>query len=206
VCKKDVNGTLSKEQCSSWCVPITYAKCDTDQGVCYVCNHTTDSECVYPQANCAASCQKKPSLSTSGIWRGNEISKGFQRGEFVFSFDTDSTLTVLFNGMKVTGTVKETSRDITFTITAVSGTTNVKVGDVYNGVFEVKQDWAQTFQFLYIGFAPASGATSPSDLDAAMAGYEFVLASCAKSSSSTTGAQSCDFSSAIQTETIVLDW
>jgi len=202
-CAKDANGTITKDQCASWCVEPTYSKCDTTDGKCYSCDPKSDPKCLLPKANCDASCKKAPSFQTIGTWRGNQVNQKFTRGEYSFKFSNDSTVSIHFVDGKteyqMNANVTEDDFNVAFKFTKVDSNNplGVKVGDVVKGVFEIKQGWTQHFNFLYIGFGSPNG-DAPADLDGAMSGLEFVMLSCA----STTTGGTCDFSAI--TSTIIL--
>ncbi|KAK3276030.1 hypothetical protein CYMTET_15873 [Cymbomonas tetramitiformis] len=169
-CMEVSSGTpnaTSKGQCDSICNPK------------YMCNTTTSmcetSPFGIPKDECEIVCQIQPVPSfLTGLYRGVEISKGYEAGEWVFDLKKDS-----FSLSNPTGTVKTGSASMSNGQLHLSTPAGVQVA-IYNLV-----NGAETKHMtLAIG---AENAPAPSSYDAAMApssgGGEFAFVACLSTAS-----------------------
>jgi hypothetical protein len=87
-------GSLSKENCESYCKPATYANCLQDVGICQTCDPNTDPSCIYTEDYCNASCHKS---FEEGVWRGIMISQNYAAGEWDFTFHDEASVSFWLN-------------------------------------------------------------------------------------------------------------
>lgn len=76
------------EACAKNCHLPFYAKCNYATGECEQCQPGVgDPACIYTSDYCHMSCKNS---TTGGVWRGIEISHGFDWGEWDFTFFADN--------------------------------------------------------------------------------------------------------------------
>jgi hypothetical protein len=204
-CREDPSATTTQQECSTQCASATFAKCNTTTYKCDACTQGSDPDCKLTKAVCAAGC-KKPDHNSTTVYRGNEISSNFARGEWDFTFYPDNKLGIGYldgkgGVFKWEGTLgghfavgAGPSQSIMLTLTEVPAAAGApfaaKVGDQLSGIYEDKAGYYQVTDFKYLAFS-MPGGTTPADMDAGMSGnMEFVLVKCHE-----TG-KSCDFTGA----------
>jgi len=181
-------GKLEKQDCERNCKEPSFSKCNYETGVCEACN-ITDPNCKYTKDECDVFCHTSSSI---GVFRGIQINKNFDRGEWDFTFNKDGS--VAFQPVGTTNEKYEatTSNDgqasegtsIVFRITKAptSGPLNINAGDVLSGLFVNNPGQNQIINFMYLGFG--TNTVPAETFDEAMIAFEFVLNSCQSSSTS----------------------
>jgi len=190
-----------------------YAKCDMKNNVCQPCDPVKDPDCMQTKEWCdaaqkAGKCKAPAPTTLAGVWRGNEISKSYTRGEFDIAFNDDaSQVTIGFFDTKqekkwhasvavsdkVTGVESGvTALDFTFDTVPTGDMLGVTSGKKVTGLFQVKDDWTGLFRVLYLAIPTADGQLLSFDTGMTE-GSEFVLVGCKQAANQEAG---CDFSKA----------
>ena len=149
-------------------------------------------------AVCQAGC--KPTQK-EGVYRAIEISTGFSRGEWDFTFYKDGKVAFGFldgkSGVfKYEATLSSDfelgiTANTIFTMTQVATggpLSNCAVGDKLSGIFENKAGFYQITDYMYLALSKPDGQ-SPADFEAGMKMFEFNLVKCHGEQ-----AKDCDFS------------
>ena len=185
VCKQQ-EGHLKKQDCERNCHAPDFARCNYTSGQCVVCN-ATDPRCRYTKTECAVFCHKS---EAQGTFRGIEISKGFKRGEWDFTFFPDGVVAFeLVPSSSSSSSSKYEARldqhgtasegtPIVFTVTEApqGGPLSISPGDVLSGLFISDNGENHIVKYMYLGLGtPSKGADT---FDDAMADMEWVLTAC----------------------------
>jgi hypothetical protein len=210
----------SKKFCESQCKAPVYAKCDVKNNVCQPCDPVKDPDCMQTKEWCdaaqkAGKCKAPAPTTLAGVWRGNEISKSYTRGEFDIAFNDDaSQVTIGFFDTKqekkwhasvavsdkVTGVESGvTALDFTFDTVPTGDMLGVTSGKKVTGLFQVKDDWTGLFRVLYLAIPTANGQLLTFDTGMTE-GSEFVLVGCKQAANQEAG---CDFSKASPASTLL---
>jgi hypothetical protein len=194
VCKEG-KGHLTPQACSKNCHLPFYAKCNYSVGECQECHPSSaDPACIYTKDYCDQSCKKG---SAGGVYRGIEISKGFDWGEWDFTFFSDDkaafelhSKAIKYEASVVKAGEAPGGAKITFTMTAApaGGPINVKVGDKLIGIYTSNPGQRQELGFLNLALSKPDG-TAIATFDGGMVALEFTLIKCVD-------AKGCDFSKA----------
>lgn len=185
-----------KSDCERDCNPMG-GKCDTKTWQCVPCEMGTVG-CSNTLAWCQFSNTCVAPAAFEGVWRGNEISKGFQRGEWDLTFtENGKALSMQFFDTKVekkwhatieqAGDAGQGAQAVKLVFTeAPQG--SALMGQSRMALLHVRDGAQGLFQVL--SFAIAKGDEQVTSFDAAMTeGSEFTLIGCHDS-------QACDFSKA----------
>mmetsp|Transcript_18761 Transcript_18761/g.22476 ORF Transcript_18761/g.22476 Transcript_18761/m.22476 type:complete len:616 (+) Transcript_18761:100-1947(+) len=162
-----------------------YAACEAECNPKYLCNHDTnkcekDSSGI-PQEECEQVCKVNPVPSQlQGHWRGLQISKKYEAGEWKFDLSADSYSLTSPSGVHSSGVASLSSGLLSLTTS----------GGIQLGMYEV--DLAVETKMLTVGLG-LPGAPAPVSFDAAMTADEFVFMSCLDPTDKT----KCNFSKAL---------
>jgi hypothetical protein len=197
-CKEDNSSHTTQEECSTQCQAATFAVCNTTTYKCDTCTQGSTG-CSQTAAVCAAGCKNS---SKTGTYRAIEISTGFARGEWDFTFYKDGKIGFgylspsgsLFKYEATVGSHFELgateSTLLTLTQVPSGGPITATVGQKLSGMFENKAGFYQLTDYMYLALSKPDGQT-PASFEAGMSQIEFVLVKCHKDDGS-----NCDFSSA----------
>lgn len=195
VCKEG-KGKLTPQACAKNCHLPFYAKCNYATGECEQCKPGVgDPACIYTSDYCSQSCKNS---TTGGVWRGIEISHGFDWGEWDFTFFADDKVAfelrkdaaIKYEASVVKSGESQGGAKIVFTITeaAAGGPLTLKAGDVLTGIYTSTNGQSQVTKILNLALSKPAGDVIT--FDGGMDALEFTLISCAG------GKAPCDFSKA----------
>ncbi len=195
----DAAAAMPKDQCDASCKkPDPLYKCDSHDGVAgnFTCKEATAEEGGIAQATCLEQCvAPKPTPETpnflKGLWRGVQISHGYDSGEYDFDFgEKDVTVTQpdkstwkadVFQYMDPGSPADGIKAQVWLVFSE-----GPAAGKTMKGKFDERVEGgdAPETQNVFLGFGkPAEGetATAPESPEAAMAGEGFtayVLSKC----------------------------
>jgi hypothetical protein len=158
-------------ECNKTCQPAKYAACNTTTGKCDQCPFDPKT-CNTELTVCSTKCKKSNNTKIAGTWRGIEISEGFARGEWDFTFFKEGVMKIGYGGAEakermVWGLQADDARafnggradgaPIAFTFTKVPATSGAdplkaKVGDKLSGIFATSAGSYSITKYMYFAF------------------------------------------------------
>ena len=158
-------------ECNETCQPAKYAACNTTTGKCDQCPFDPKT-CNTELTVCSTKCKKSNNTKIAGTWRGIEISEGFARGEWDFTFFKEGVMKIGYGGAEakermVWGLQADDARafnggradgaPIAFTFTKVPATSGAdplkaKVGDKLSGIFATSAGSYSITKYMYFAF------------------------------------------------------
>lgn len=172
----------------------SYYKCDQFSGQCQKVDKNAPGATT--QYECEHQCK---AAAPTGTWRGVQVSAGFERGEFDFTFYDDATVhwrapggatfVAQFDGLNLTK-AQDGTVTISGNLTKSGDASKLPVGTTVDAAFRIDAAGNDGIaQFLFWG--QSTDGTPVKTFDDAMLASAFVLVGCKAS------ATNCDFSSAV---------